>query len=214
MLISRLKETEKSRQQLQILRNEIAKDLHDDIGSTLSSISYYSEAIRKQVKDSKPDVIPLLDKMEKASNNTVDAMSDIVWAINAELDKGANLLNRMHSYVAEMTGLRNIRLEFEADSSFEKSKLNMNVKKNIYLVFKEAVNNAVKYSECKNIHVRLATDNDRFVMKITDDGKGFDTINEFAGNGLKNMKLRAKEIRASLEIISEQNKGCSVILSR
>ena len=87
------------------VRRRLASDLHDDIGSTLSSISYYSEAIRKQVNDSTPGIIPLLDKMEAASDNTVDAMSDIVWATNPSFDKGVDLLNRMRSYAADVYDL-------------------------------------------------------------------------------------------------------------
>ena len=119
------------------IRRRLASDLHDDIGSTLSSISYYSEAIRKQVKDSKPDVISLLDKMEAASDNTVDAMSDIVWATNPSFDKGVDLLSRMRLYAADVCDLKNVKLEFEADPEFENTKLNMDTRRNIFLVFKK-----------------------------------------------------------------------------
>jgi two-component sensor histidine kinase len=193
---------------MQTMRNNIASDLHDDIGSTLSSISYYTAAIKKQVKETNPDAISLLDKMENASADTVNAMSDIVWATNPSYDKGADLLNRMQPYASELCSIKNIQLEFESDKSFENAKLNMSVRKNIFLIFKEAVNNAVKYSGCNKLSVRLS----RNEMQIKDNGKGFDVQSDFAGNGLKNMRQRAREIKALLQIIPEEGKGCSIVL--
>jgi ligand-binding sensor domain-containing protein/two-component sensor histidine kinase len=193
---------------MQMIRNNIASDLHDDVGSTLSSISYYTAAIKKQVSETNPGAISLLDKMENASADTVNAMSDIVWATNPSYDKGADLLNRMQSYASEICGIKNIHLQFEADKSFENIKLNMNVRKNIFLIFKEAVNNAVKYSGCTQLNVHLSQDE----VKVKDNGKGFDTQTDFTGNGLKNMRQRAVEIKAGIEIISRQDEGCLITL--
>jgi signal transduction histidine kinase len=192
----------------QQVRRRLASDLHDDVGSTLSSISYYSEAIRKQVNEHSPQVIPLLDKMEAASENTVDAMSDIVWATNPSFDKGTDLLNRMRSYAADVCDLKNVRLEFVADPSFENTRLNMETRRNVFLVFKEAVNNALKYSGCSVLKVSI----DPGSIKIQDNGKGFDTLAEFPGNGLKNMQQRAREIKGRLEIQSSGDAGTLVVL--
>ena len=208
MQISKLKEAERSRKQLELLRNDIAQDLHDDIGSTLSSISYYSEAIKQQVKDSSPNVIPLLEKMEQASAYTINTMSDIVWAIPAAHDAGINLVSRMQAYAAENCELKSVLLEFKADSSFENAKLDMNVRKNIYLIFKEAVNNALKYSGCTLLKVSISQGE----IIIQDNGSGFDMRTEFPGNGLKNIQQRAKEIKAKLDIQSSHDFGTLVSL--
>ena len=192
----------------QHVRRQLASDLHDDIGSTLSSISYYSEAIRKQVKESSPQVLPLLDKMGAASGTTIEAMSDIVWTTNPSYDKGIDLLHRMRTYATDVCDLRNVSLEFETVPSFENTKLNIETRRNLFLIFKEAVNNALKYSGCTLLKVSIG----QGAIKIQDNGKGFDTLKEYQGNGLKNMQQRAKEIKGTLEIQSSGDSGTLVIL--
>lgn len=190
------------------VRRRLASDLHDDIGSTLSSISYYTAAIKKQVGEANPDAISMLNKMEDASTDTVNAMSDIVWATNPAYDKGSDLVNRIQSYASEICSLKNIELEFDVDKTFENARFGMNVRKNIFLIFKEAVNNAVKYSGCTQISIYLSQKE----MKIKDNGNGFDSMAEFSGNGVKNMRQRAAEIKAGIRIISAQGEGCFITL--
>ncbi len=192
----------------QRVRRRLASDLHDDIGSTLSSISYYSEAIRQQVKESSPQVLLLLDKMESASDNTIDAMSDIVWMTNPSFDKGKDLLTRMRTYASEVCTLRHVGLEFESDPAFEHVRLHMETRRNLFLIFKEAVNNALKYSGCTLLKIRLGQD----MVLIQDNGIGFDPSSMFSGNGLKNMRQRAKEINGKLEIESSTESGTRVVL--
>ncbi len=194
------------------IRRRLASDLHDDIGSTLSSISYYSEAIKQQVKENSPQVIRLIDKMEKASDDTINAMSDIVWAINPLHDKGIDMVNRMETYATELCRIRNIELLFESDKSFEGAKLKMEVRKNLFLIYKEAVNNALKYSDCTRLNIRLAQEEQQLLMRVQDNGKGFDSHVVYEGNGLKNMQSRAREIKGDLEVISQPGGGCSVTL--
>jgi signal transduction histidine kinase len=208
MQIARFRQIEYARQQTEKLRYTIASDLHDDIGSTLSSISYYSEAIKKQVTETNPAVVSMLNKMERASGETVGAMSDIVWVTNPAYDKGADLYNRMQSYATEMCSIKNIELDFTSDNLFEDEILDMHVRKNIYLIFKEAVNNAIKYADCRKLVVQI-THNE---IQITDDGKGFDIHNDYMGNGLKNIRRRASEINAILEVTSNEKEGTTVKL--
>jgi ligand-binding sensor domain-containing protein/two-component sensor histidine kinase len=195
------------------LRLRIARDLHDDVGATLSSISLYSEMVKQQTKNLLPSVSPMLDKMGKASDNMVSAMSDIVWAINPAHDEGEDLCNRMQSYAAEICGLRQVQLQFDVNETVSKMKLNMELRKNLYLIFKEAVNNALKYSQCNLIGIMLTSKDGSIRMSIHDNGKGFRSQDEYEGNGLKNMRLRAKEIAADLHISSEKSQGCRIDLS-
>ena len=193
---------------LQRLRNKIASDLHDDVGSTLSSISIFSQMAQQQSKE----VIPLLETIEESSRKMLDAMADIVWAINPENDQFEKIVLRMRSFAYELLGAKKIDFEFIADEDVTQMKLPMDVRKNLYLIFKEATNNMVKYSSANKAFFTIKEEKNNLTMTIRDNGRGFDTSRTTKGNGLKNMKRRAEEIRASLLIDSKQGTGTLIQL--
>jgi signal transduction histidine kinase/ligand-binding sensor domain-containing protein len=198
------------------LRSHIATDLHDDIGATLSSISFYSEAIKQQTAVELPQLTPLLDKMGETSRDMVGNMSDIVWAINPQNDSFEKMLTRMQNLAAEWSTVKNIQLQFMADEKLNQLQLSMDQRRNIYLIFKEALNNALKYSDCKKIIIKLTHETGLLQLLVKDDGKGFAVtagIPVNGGNGLKNMQHRAEEIKGGLLIDSAENSGTSVIFS-
>src|SRR5689334_17077105 len=127
---------------LQNIRNKIASDLHDDIGSTLNSISVYSEV----AKQKSPAVVQELDQIGEASRRIIDAMSDIVWTINPKNDTFENIILRMRSLSYNLMKAKNIEHTFRADEDMVTMKLSMEARRNFFLIFKEAVNNLVKYS--------------------------------------------------------------------
>ncbi len=198
------------------LRSHIATDLHDDIGATLSSISIYSETIKQQTAAQLPHLTPMLEKMGETSREMVGNMSDIVWAINPENDSFEKMLGRMQNLAAELCVAKNIQLHFTADEKLNQLQLSMEQRRNIYLIFKEALNNALKYSGCANIRIDLGKEDHGLTLSVKDDGKGFsETLiaeNKRGGNGLKNMRHRAKEIQGELTINSEENKGTHILL--
>jgi len=198
---------------LQRMRTRIASDLHDDIGSTLTSISYYSELVKMKLKGNDISLNPILDKMGDSARNTVNTMSDIVWIINPQNDTTSNLVTRMNRYAAEMLGERNIEFSININEEIEKLKLNMQQRKSLYLIYKEAMHNAVKYSQCSKIEVDFIQTNHQISLQINDNGRGFDMRNANEGNGLNNMKNRAAEIKAQLEISSIQGTGTHVQLT-
>lgn len=128
------------------LRTTIASDLHDDIGSTLNSISVYTEVAGQQLKTDTAKTAALLTNMGVASRGMIDKMNDIVWAINPKNDDFENVLERMQFFAAELLSGKNMLLKFEVDDKIKRSKFSMHQRKNIYLIYKEAVNNAYKYS--------------------------------------------------------------------
>jgi signal transduction histidine kinase len=146
----------------------------------------------------------------------VGNMSDIVWAINPENDSFEKMLSRMQNLAAELCAVKNIQLSFTANEKLNHLQLTMNQRRNIYLIFKEALNNALKYSDCKNLKIELRKENHLLVLLVKDDGKGFNETtvseNRRGGNGLKNMHARAAEINGVLKIHSEENKGTHVLL--
>ena len=191
---------------LQTLRNRIASDLHDDVGSTLSSISIFSELARQQSKE----VMPMLDSINESSRKMLESMADIVWTINPENDNFEKIILRMRSFAYELLGAKNIDFEFNADDAVARMKLTMDVRKNLYLIFKEAINNMVKYAGADRAFFSITGTKNNLTMLIRDNGKGFDTSLASEGNGLKNMKKRAEEIGAKLLIESGAGIGTSI----
>lgn len=196
------------RRQLQSMRNSIADDLHDDIGSTLSSISIMSEL----AKVKSPEASILLASIGESTISMQENMSDIVWAIKSENDRFENVLKRMDQFASEILDAKNIALDFIIDEVLSTSKLTMRQRKNLYLFFKEAINNAAKHSNAKKMSVRIFQKEYHVEMIIKDDGQGFDTHQTFHGNGMSTLKKRADELSGYFNIQSQANEGTVVAL--
>lgn len=194
--------------QLQKMRNSIADDLHDDIGSTLSSINIMSEL----AKAKSPQALTLLASISESSVSLQENMSDIVWAIKSENDSFENVLQRMNQFASEILDAKNIELEFENDTSLSNLRLAMRQRKNIYLFFKEVINNAAKHSSAKRVSVGIFKKEHCLEMIITDDGKGFDINQTFNGNGMSTLKKRAEELNGHFRVQSHLNEGTAVEL--
>ena len=203
------------------LRNRIASDLHDEIGSTLSSISLYGESAKMMMKDNEA-AGSVLSKINTSTSEMMEAMSDIVWSVNTKNDGLDNLANRMRSFAVQITESKNIELHFTDNKDLPSMPLDMEQRKNIYLIFKEAVNNAVKYSCCQNLWISFVNEHHVLKMTIKDNGKGFaaqsylhnNKMNgSLGGNGIVNMKTRAEQIKAELFINSKAGEGTEIILN-
>jgi two-component system sensor histidine kinase UhpB len=191
------------------IRNRIAGDLHDDIGSTLNSISIYSEVAKKKGEG----YDEALEMIGDASRKVIEAMSDIVWTINAENDNFEKIIFRMTSLAYNLFHARKIEFTFHTDETLNEKKLSLEERRNFYLIFKEAVNNLVKYSHATQASISLTNENNQIRLLIQDNGVGFDPSQENAGNGLKNMKRRAEEMKAVFEIISQAGNGTRILLN-
>ncbi|HEX7845548.1 MAG TPA: ATP-binding protein [Chitinophagaceae bacterium] len=193
---------------MQIMRNNIASDLHDDIGSTLNSISIYSEVAKQQADKE----IPALDLIGSNSRKIIESMSDIVWTINPENDSFEKIIVRMRSFAHQVLKAKKIEYTFEADEKLNLISLPMQVRKNFYLVFKEAITNLVKYSGASKVSISLNEADKMIILKVRDNGIGIPENPETQGNGLMNMKRRAEEIKAKLNLISANGEGTGVEL--
>ncbi len=195
------------------MRSLIASDLHDDIGSTLNSISVYSSIAENQLGNNLPNTKILLDKMGTASRDMIEKMSDIVWAIHPKNDEFEKVLDRIRFFAAELLSTKNIVFNFKVQDYINELKFEMEVRKNIYLICKEALNNAYKYSEASIITLNFQKVNNIFFVEIADNGIGFESNKlPSQGNGLFNMKARAIEINAVLKIESIAQKGTIILL--
>jgi signal transduction histidine kinase len=199
----------KRHRQLQLMRNRIADDLHDDIGSTLSSIAIMNELAKNQ----SPQAISLLTSIGESTSALQENMTDIVWAINPQNDRFENVLIRMDQFATEILEAKNIELDFASDASLATFKLTMWQRKNVYLFFKEVINNAAKYSGANKVIVRIARKEHSIEMIISDNGKGFDTARVFNGHGMNTLRKRKAELNANLDIRSRVNEGTCVQLT-
>ncbi len=191
------------------MRNQIASDLHDEVGSAISSISLAAGMARAKKGE---EVTEIVSQIEATSRETMDNMADIVWSIEPSNDSFAQMAQRMKQFGTTLLGMAGIELYFEAPEAL-KAELNMIQRKNVYLIFKEAINNAAKYSRAKNVRVVLSSSHRSFQMMISDDGVGFDLHRPHTGHGLRNIQRRAREIAAHLHMESDRARGTSFVLT-
>ncbi|MES2775050.1 MAG: two-component regulator propeller domain-containing protein [Bacteroidota bacterium] len=198
--------------ELMAVRNRIASDLHDEIGSNLSNISIFSNVARQQnIPD--PRHMGMLEKISEYSQISMDAMNDIVWMINARNDRFENIMVRMRTLASEIFEAKNYQLHIRFDERLNDVKLNMDKKKNFYLIFKEAVNNVAKYADGTDVWIELTLINNKLKLLIKDNGKGFDPLQAKHGNGLVNMKSRAALLKGMLDIYSSTATGTTIELN-
>ena len=139
-------------------------------------------------------------------------MADIVWTIDPENDQFEKIILRMRSFAYELLGAKQIDFRFVADSNIATVKLSMEARRNLYLIFKEATNNMVKYADASKAMFSLKGEKDKLVMLIEDNGRGFDLNKLSEGNGLKNMRKRAEAIGAEFMIDSQPGNGTTIHL--
>jgi signal transduction histidine kinase/ligand-binding sensor domain-containing protein len=189
----------KQRYKIERLRLTIARDLHDDVGSTLGSINILSKTATRKLDKQVPqeEMKPIFEKIGQTAENTLDAMDDIVWSINPDKDKLEDLIIRMREFAIPLFEAKNIQLDFVTEGNKDQV-LSMNFRRNIFLIYKEAIYNVLKHSEAAVVGIRIHVDH-QFTMRIQDDGKGF-VSSPSPRNGLKNMQSRAKEIKGKIEI--------------
>jgi two-component system sensor histidine kinase UhpB len=192
------------------LRNRIAADLHDEVGSSLSSIHMLSQMASQKTNEAGHQDI--LSRMSANAKETMDKMGDIVWMIKPGETEAGSLKQRMERFAYEVGTSKNMEIVARLDE-LEKVKLSMEQRKNIYLIFKEAVNNAAKYSGSRKIDIDSSIHNKELQLIIKDEGSGFDHHKTKKGNGLGNMMNRAEELGGRLEIGSLPDEGTTITLT-
>ncbi len=194
---------------LERLRVRIASNLHDDVGASLSRIAMYAELIRSGIEPT--NLNNYLERISTLSREVTSTMSDIVWSIDARNDRIRNLLDRMYDFASQILEERQIDFQLHTRGLNPEKYLPVDLRQNIYLIFKEALNNVVKHSNATRVEVSLRNEHNQFTMIIRDNGTNFRHTRK-SGHGLKNMKLRASSINATLQFQNE--KGFTIILKR
>jgi ligand-binding sensor domain-containing protein/signal transduction histidine kinase len=200
-------------QALEQVRRRIATDLHDDIGSSLSQINLLSEVVRQRVGRDAANVAEPLLLISNASNEMVSSMSDIVWAINPQRDHLSDLIHRMRRFASDTLATRDIEFQFQAPDSAVDIKLGANLRREVFLIFKESINNLVKHSGCTQADISFQLSDNSLWLKVSDNGRGFDAGQESDGHGLGSLRERARSIGGRLDLVSGVSQGTTVSLS-
>jgi PAS domain S-box-containing protein len=199
--------------ELERVRRRIATDLHDDIGSSLTQISILSEVVQQRINHQDSRVTEQLSMIAGASRELVDAMSDIVWAINPQKDHLHDLTQRMRRFAADSFTARNIKFQLRLPPAEEDVKLGANLRREVFLIFKEGVNNMVRHSGCTQADIELSFVDGRLRLRLSDNGRGFDATRENDGHGLVSMRDRAKSIGGQFELHSQVGYGTVIELA-
>jgi two-component system, NarL family, sensor histidine kinase UhpB len=210
LLVNRYRVMNRTKRLLEIekVRNNIARDLHDDMGSALSSINILSQVA---LVEKNGNTQSYLQRIGDQSARMMEDMGDMVWSINPRNDSMSQVLIRMREFATEIFELKNIEYQF-AEKVSEHLLLNSDQRKNLFLIYKETINNVAKYSQAGKVEINIQQQDHTLIMSIKDNGQGFDEQKVKAGNGLRNVHERAKEINASLELKSTVGAGTEVTL--
>jgi signal transduction histidine kinase len=194
------------------IRQVIASDLHDEIGSTLTSIHILSKVSQISMENDQQKAFSLLGKVIDQSGQIQQNMSDIVWAIRPDNDKMENMVIRMREYISHSLEPKNIAIDFIADEHIMNESLPMEQRRDLLLIFKEAINNIAKYSQCTRTQIKLDRQNGYIRMMIKDDGIGFEMNLTGTSNGIRNMQRRAGLMDGEITIDSGPGKGTRIEL--
>ncbi len=199
-------------------RNRIARDLHDDLASTLSTTAIYTEALSRDIPKDNVQSKELVDKISSLINDSQNAITDIIWSVTPKNDKLNNLITRLRLILYSNLKTKGIKYKFNSiiNNNFT---LKDEERRNIFLIFKEAINNIIKHSKADFVEMMISANEREIKFVLIDNGIGFDEVslnkipftnNVLSGNGINNMRARAAEIGAEFSIISDS--GTKIIL--
>jgi two-component sensor histidine kinase len=196
------------------IRSQISQDLHDEVGATLSGISMYSHLTKELITKERPvaEIEKSLNVIQQAARDMIYKLSDIVWVVNPKNDSLEKLIRKVEEFAREITAVRQMEIKVNVSQNISGIKFLMDARRNIYLFYKEAINNAVKYSGATLLELSVISDNKITEFMICDNGRGFDATKVKPGNGLDNMRKRASQIGARLIIQTKPNEGVKVLL--
>lgn len=193
------------------MRSRIASDLHDEIGSNLSSIALISQTLQKKLNP-QPKEKKFLQNINQISKMTAESMRDIIWFINPENDDFSRLIIKMRETANIMLG--EIDFSFNSQSKIFSFEPDLNFKRNLFLVYKEILQNIIKHSQASKVEINISESESYCFIEVTDNGIGFNTKIDYNGHGLKNIDNRSNQMGCVLEIKSSPQKGTSIKLSK
>ena len=193
------------------MRNNISRDLHDEIGSTVSSVNILSMVAKEQLGPGHT-ITPLLTQISLSAQNAGDSINEIIWSINPKNDSMERIVLHLKELASEILELNKINYQLHFNITPGELAIPMQQRRQLIMICKEALNNIIKYASCSNAVLSMHINNKTLELKIEDDGIGFNLAQHKPGNGLLNMQDRAKEMKGTLLINSAPGRGCSIVL--
>jgi signal transduction histidine kinase len=193
--------------EMERLRLRLAADLHDDVGSNISSIALISDMLKARVRHN--DVSERhLQRIHAAAEDTVRALRDIIWLVDPKHDTLADLVRKMRR--GRHTLLNGIECTFEVNTPVEPHPLDMDTMRNVFLIYKEALHNIAKHAAAQQVRITVDEQGGRLTLQIQDDGHGFDEAAIERGHGLANMRRRAQTVGGQIAIESTPGIGTRI----
>ena len=193
---------------LERLRLRVASDLHDDLGGVLSSLALSSDLVRRTLPDEQATSKNRLLEMGSVARTAADALRSIVWVIDPGHETMDEMVMAMRTTATRM--LRNMEVSFSAGPMPVRRILDMEFRRNVALSFNEILNNILKHAHAGRVDINLRSEGERLVLRVHDDGTGFDTSQISPGNGLGNLQHRAAAVGGTCTLTSEPGKGTTV----
>jgi signal transduction histidine kinase/streptogramin lyase len=196
--------------EIERMRLRLASDLHDELGSGLASIGVLSEFANQGLHD-KGQASDAISRVAEISRELLESMGDLLWSLDPRPDSLGDLTGRMRAFANDMLAGARIELDFRSTGPLEKQKIDPEERRQIYLIFREAIHNVLRHARCNRVAVEISCADGRLVLSIRDDGVGFDAAAQTEGRGIESMHRRAENLRGRLEWKRDQ--GTNVILT-
>lgn len=199
--------------EIERVRKNAAQDFHDELGSKLTVISMFTELTKSRLNGNYHEVAPYLDKVSDTASSLYHSMKDLIWALNPEQDTVQDLFLQMKDFGDELFDQTGVEFKSEGiETALQNLQIPMEYKRHILLIFKELMNNALKHSDCTAVYLTIKSTGKNLEISLEDNGMGFNSMDEYDGDGLKNIYSRANKINGKIKMCSN-NRGTSVTLS-
>lgn len=194
-------------------RNRIARELHDDIGSSMSSVSIFADLAINEFEKDPPKALELISRIKLKTQEISETISDLIWAIYSRNDSWGSLIDRTKNFCFEILTSKGIQAIISDDFRIRDQQISIHYKKNLLMFLKEAVNNIAKYSNASKAEIKIELISDKILLTITDNGIGFDPKSITRGNGLSSLQARANSLGGQILIESQVGFGTTIKLN-
>ncbi len=204
----------KVQQEIELLRQRISSDIHDEIGAGLTRIALSGDLVAMNIKGD----VETKEKLKWIAGTARDLsqnMKEVVWSVNPHYDSLDHMVAYFRSYVSGVAEDADLKFNFISDEQLPIRNVNPETRRNLLLILKESVSNAVKYSDCSLITLEVRWSNEVLTIRLSDNGKGFSTVAQsdlINSNGLRIMRQRAETIRCKFTLHSNPGEGTSVTI--
>jgi signal transduction histidine kinase len=179
----------KQKNKAEKLRVKLASDLHDELGSILNTVSIYTDLALQKGEER------YLLKIKESTQEAITGIRNIIWQLDDNDTSFTNLVSRINNFASFLCQVKKIHFKVDVSKESFLYRLGEAEKANLYMIVKEAINNSIKYADAKEIRFSIDLENGKPVIEISDDGKGYNENECTMGNGIRNMKTRALNIR-------------------